>query len=279
MTPTLPSAVLLGVLPVLQWEVAGGLLEEAFRSLFDDLGALPARLPSSGRFLRRVRGRAALDLRVLTAVAGQLPGGSADEVERQAAAVAQVVAAAPPPDRLETPALLGYRARLLDLAARAVRAEVAVAAAAVTGYHQLETTLARPLGPEAAAGWAQELTARAGADVVRRRQDRLPEVPADLRDVLQDDWSTARDRLAVSCAGRGLLARFHRAWAQAGSMAVLAGPTWAEAPDLAWAWARTPGWQTRRVLTGQVVDVRASLLRRAVADARELLDRRERARR
>lgn len=337
-----------GVLPVLQWEVAGGLLEEAFRSLFDDLGALPARLPSSGRFLRRVRGRAALDLRVLTAVAGRLPGGSADEVERQyfgtagpapasssgrparelsprgllhdlrlvrmrtraslegdvvAAAVAQVVAAGPSLEPLPTSALLAYRARLLDLAGRAVRAEVAVAAAAVSAYHQLETTLARPLGPETAGGWAQELTARAGADAVRRRRDRLPEVPDDLRDVLQDDWPTAQQRLAGSSAGRDLLERYQRAWAQAGSTAVLAGPTWAEAPDLAWAWVhsaalrtetargddreeplercvrllqRTPGWQTRRVLTGQVVDVRASLLRRAVAEARELLGRRER---
>jgi rifampicin phosphotransferase len=346
------AEMLPGVLPVLQWQTGAALLEEAFRATFDDLGALPPRLPSSGRFLRRVRGRATLDLRVLTAVASRLPGGSPEEVEQQyfgtgpppvptatgrwqvlrqlsprrlshdlrvvrmrgrsvlegdvvVAAVEEVVQAARPLAPLATSELMAYRCRLLDLGGRAVRAEVAVAAAAVTAYRQLELALARALGTEAAARWAQELTARAGADAVRRRRDRLPHVPPELLDDLlaDGDWRAARRRLATTGSGRDLLHRFDEAWARAGSTAVFAGPTWAERPALAWGWARSaalrsdppelldadaplercvrllqdsPGWQTRRVLTGQVVDVRISLLRRAASDAVDLLSRRER---
>lgn len=70
-----------GVLPPLLWTVNGPLLEEAFRALYDALGIDPP--PSLGPMVGRYRGRAALNLSLLKAAAGHMPGGSAAEVERQ----------------------------------------------------------------------------------------------------------------------------------------------------------------------------------------------------
>lgn len=71
-----------GVLPPLQWETAGFLLDEAFRRLFDALDVLPERA-SSGPVIGRFRGRAALNLDVVEQMAAALPGGSPDDVEIQ----------------------------------------------------------------------------------------------------------------------------------------------------------------------------------------------------
>jgi pyruvate,water dikinase len=71
-----------GVLPPLLWQVNSHLVDQAFRAVLDGLG-LP--LDSVGRhgLLRRVRGRATLDFSALHQMATQLPGGAADELERQ----------------------------------------------------------------------------------------------------------------------------------------------------------------------------------------------------
>jgi pyruvate,water dikinase len=71
-----------GVLPPLQWTTAAPLLENGFRQLFDQMNALP--LNADGRpFLARIRGRAVLSLDLMKAAAAEVPGGSAEEIERQ----------------------------------------------------------------------------------------------------------------------------------------------------------------------------------------------------
>lgn len=71
-----------GVLGPLQWTTAGPLIENGFRHLFDQMGALPAQADDT-RFLARVHGRAVLSLDLMKAAALEVPGGSSDEIERQ----------------------------------------------------------------------------------------------------------------------------------------------------------------------------------------------------
>ncbi|MDY7103106.1 MAG: PEP/pyruvate-binding domain-containing protein [Actinomycetota bacterium] len=294
-----------GVLPPLRWETNALLLEEAFRRLLADLDVDvdvdvdgdPVGAADPTPLVRRVRGRAALDFGQLRSVAEALPGGVADELESQyfgtgpssaptasspdsqpraghglrgvlhdlrvlgarrravedsevvVAAVERMRAARPELDGRSDRWLLGYRRRLVDLAARGVAAEMAVAAAAAAAYRRLETMVEKHLGAVEAARHAQRVTTGANASI-------------------------ARDPDA--------------------SAAIFAGPTWrelgrrpVETPvddaqrrkarvDLEAALTATPGWRTTRILTGQVVDVRIHLVRRAIVDAVELLARRER---
>jgi phosphohistidine swiveling domain-containing protein len=71
-----------GVLPPLQWTTAAPLLENGFRQLFDQMNALPS-IADSRPFLARIKGRAVLSLDLMKAAAAEVPGGSADEIERQ----------------------------------------------------------------------------------------------------------------------------------------------------------------------------------------------------
>lgn len=72
-----------GVLPALVWQVATHLVEEAFSSVLDGLGLPLDESTGTGGLLQRVRGRAALDFSRLRQMATLLPGGAADELERQ----------------------------------------------------------------------------------------------------------------------------------------------------------------------------------------------------
>lgn len=71
-----------GVLPPLQWTTAAPLLEQGFRQLFDQMDALPS-MADRRPFLARIRGRAVLSLDLMKAAAAEVPGGSAEEIERQ----------------------------------------------------------------------------------------------------------------------------------------------------------------------------------------------------
>jgi pyruvate,water dikinase len=278
-----------GVLPPLWWDVNSFLVEEALRDILGRLGALPAGRHGTHEFVRRVAGRAALDLDLLKAAAAALPGASEAELERQyfgaaptgsgpgpstprwrhlrhqarAAAVARGTAGEVPVvldavarltadpaalTDLDDHDLLAYRRRLLDLGARAMTVELAVAAAAVAAYRRLELTIARHLGAAAGAAYAQRVTAGAGG--APRPQPGM-------------------------------------------SRAVFAGPTWADggagAPPPGRAPAadpltgrralehrlRTPKWRRTRLLTGQVVDVRIHALRRLITETAAGLDNRE----
>ncbi len=286
------AEMLPGVLPPLRWELNALLVEEALRTTFHHLGAdLP---PVTTRFLRRVRGRAALDLDVLKEVATTIPGGTAEEIERQyfgtrvedppegprprrrragsllrdvrvartrrhalcdaaivVAATAQVLDDVPDLGDRDDGDLLAYRLRLVDLSTRAMAAELAVAAIAGTAFAQLEAVLAGHLGPEAAATWAMSLTT--GADLAP------PPAPQASRSVFAGpSWAETGGAppAAASSDGAERQRSAHRA---------LAGEL-----------ASDPRWRRRRILTGQVVDVRLHLLRRLAADAVDDLGIRER---
>jgi pyruvate,water dikinase len=71
-----------GVLPPLQWTTAAPLLENGFRQLFDQMNALPPTADDRP-FIARVHGRAVLSLDLMKAAAAEVPGGSAEEIERQ----------------------------------------------------------------------------------------------------------------------------------------------------------------------------------------------------
>ncbi|MGY1679942.1 PEP/pyruvate-binding domain-containing protein [Geodermatophilus sp. SYSU D01176] len=283
-----------GLLPPLVWDVGSFLVEEALREVLGRLWGLPADRIGPHELVRRVHGRAALDLGLMEAAARAVPGGSEAELERQyfgaalpgadegrrahwwrtvrpalragaarrrAVPEAAVVLGAAdavladPPALEEQPddALLAYRRRLVDVGARATTVELAVAAAAVGTYRELEATLAGHLGEQEAAAAAQRVTAGAGGS---------------------------------------------RSRSVAASRSVFAGPTWAETgtgtpqrrgpghadretgrdaarEELEERLRSRPRWRRVRVLTGQVVDVRMHVLRRLVTDATEGLARRE----
>lgn len=288
------AEMLPGVLPPLVWRLAGGAVEEALRASFDALGAMDPALRTAHSIVRRVRGRAALDLDALSAVAASLPGGSAAAVEhgffggtppprssatpwwrrarhdlrveaarRRSLHEARVIVAAAsrlattPPDLLALPQdlLLGHRRRLIDLGWRAMAAEVGVSAAATAAYDHLLAHLAKHLDASDADRWARRLTTGIGTGTV-----------------------TARS-----------------------SVSVFAGPTWVELGmlpptpadedrtashrhdatdalrDLEEQLRTSPRWRRTRIATGQVIDVRLHLLRRLVADAALLLGWRQRA--
>jgi len=73
-----------GVFPPLRWQIASHLFNEAFSRLVEDLGAGSDRRHNHDRtFVRRVRGRVAMDFDALRDLARRLPGGSVDELESQ----------------------------------------------------------------------------------------------------------------------------------------------------------------------------------------------------
>ena len=72
-----------GVFAPLRWQIASHLFNEAFSRLVEDLGAGSDRHDEDHRFVRRVRGRVAMDFDALRDLARRLPGGSVDELELQ----------------------------------------------------------------------------------------------------------------------------------------------------------------------------------------------------
>ena len=204
-----------------------------------------------------------------------------------------------PPSPLTDVELLALRARVLDLAARAMTAELAVAAAAAAAYGRLEGTLCRHLG-SSGSSWAQLSTRSVGAQTVparaaamgHRLSARCPEA------LTARDWPEAREALAEA----GLADEVVDLARRAGCRSVFAGPTWDEDLTAMWALVRAgaarnvpapadwellsrmehalvsrPGWTRTRILTGQVVDVRLHMVRALLAEATELLTRREQA--
>lgn len=287
-----------GVLAPLHWELNGFILEEALRSFLDNLGIIRGSSAEDRPFVRRVRGRAAVDLDQLRDAASAIPG-AADELDRQyfgeshqpettaeadggLARTQQklselrqqirtlrtrgrvteqadiVIAAAQGLDRqrvdleaLTDEELLAYIQRLVDLGGRGLAAELAVAASSAAAYNRLEELLAANLGPHEAGRQVQRISAGSIASV-----ERSPH----------------------------------------GSAAVFGGPTWTELESAPRALPKTnqpsheenrrqledqlrtlPGWKRRRILTGQFVDIRLHVIRRAIAEVREQMLRREQA--
>lgn len=278
-----------GVLPPLQWSVASFLVEEAFRSVLATLDALPD--DGSRHFVRRVRGRAALDLDLLKAAAARIPGASEADIEAQYFGQGRGSrAASPPVGRL--------RALRRDLRAAAARrqarlqGEVVVAAvAAVAGAdpdlseldeRRLLSYRLRLLHVGVRAMTAElGVAASAAAAYVRLEQV--------LERYLDPDEAARHAQLVT----RG--ATMPPPPSLRASRSVFAGPAWDEvashhpppgrrAGPMDPAQARTelesrlvsdPRWRRTRVLSGQLVDVRLHLLRRMIADAVDDLGRRE----
>ncbi len=345
------TEMLPGVLPPLGWTIAGPMVEDAFRSLYAELGLLPTGLDRPFGFIARRRGRARLNLSLMEQVGQSVGGWSAEEVDqfylgegggaappdggsgfklrsplrawralrmRRAApraaesfrvAVEAALVVRPTVGELLDHELVAYRWRLRDLASSGMRAEVAVAAEAVTAYAALERLLERWV-PEEAAEWAQRLTRAAGrgtrtpVDCARRRLAGVePEHREALLAAVRDapPGQAVQQLAAISRGGADLVRDVSADLAALGSAAVYAGRTWDERADSVWrAVARTSAagdeddgvdelarleqhltasrrWRVVRIVTGQVVDMRRRYLRRLVADATLLLARREEA--
>ncbi len=122
-----------GVLPPLRWQIVSHLVDEAFRRMVSDLGA-DAMIADARprRFVRRVRGRAAMDFDALCELARALPGGSPDELDRQYFGSQRPGrAAAPPTPRPRRVAAVTHDLRLLRVERRAsLDAEVVISAVA-----------------------------------------------------------------------------------------------------------------------------------------------------
>jgi pyruvate,water dikinase len=253
------------------------------------VAALPDDIAAPHGLVRRVRGRAALDLDALKRVAASLPGGSAEAVEhgffgnggrlpnpprgarlrsarhdlrvdaarRRAVheagvvvlAAARLAAEHAPLDRLGPDALLGRRRRLVDLAWRAMAAELGVAAAATAAYDRLESFVAAHLPGGDAARWAQRVTTGIATAT--------PPTTASMSVFAGVTWDEAGVEPPVPPGGR-----------RGGADALT---------ELEAVLRALPRWRATRILTGQVVDVRLHLLRRLTADAVSLLGWRERA--
>lgn len=282
-----------GVLPPLVWDLNCFLVEEALRRVFDDIAANPTDRSSPGSVVRRARGRAALDLDLLKAVAAGLPGmsehdlehayfgtpveddgepparrwslsrdlriyaarqRSAAEAETVLVAVDQLVRTRPSITVLDDRSLLAYRLRLLDLGARAVAAELAVAAAAAASYQGLERFLARYLDDEEARQATQQLTAGAGLT--------LPVSDLSSRSVFAGPtWHES----GIPALGHDDEAWPDRTVDRRGAQAAIESRL-----------RRHPRWRRLRLLTGQVIDIQLRALRTGVTDAATGLVRRER---
>lgn len=280
-----------GVLPPLRWELNRFVLDEAFRSVLDSLDLITGSQAEDRPFVRRVRGRAAIDFDQLRDAASAVPGAAAeleyqyfgtevdgtvppgrqsrlarfrrdlqtmrtrDQVIEQADIVIRATHRLrdrkPDLAAMADAELLQYAARLTRLAARGLAAELGVAAAGAAAYGRLEAQLGQYLGPDEGPRAALAALSHSSASIEKD---------------------------------------------PAASAAIFGGPTWhelgTEPPATAHYSAKSSrrsrhqledrlrslrGWRRRRVLTGQIVDVRIHMLRRLIADASEQLRRREAA--
>ena len=199
--------------------------------------------------------------------------------------------------------------RLRHLAARAMAAEIAISAMAASTYRSVEAFLERHLateGTESLQSVAQRITGHDGSPRTALSLA-LGDLAREIRSAPQtSSLVSARDlrSFAETAIGREISPRFHAAIRRAGSRSTVGAATWEEAPELAWkvfqalVGDQVPsledhrdrdvarraverrlrddrGSRASRALTGQVIDVRASFLRREADDAAELLGRRE----
>lgn len=300
LSPAGVEEMLPGVLPPLVWDVASFCVEEGFRSLLADAGVALPEATGPHVVLRRVRGRAALDLDLLKAAAATLPGVQARDVELGYFGTATGPPAGDTAGVVTGPATtrrrrhsLRHDLRLLGARRRALAESdiVLVAAADLLSDFPSPTVLTdaellarrlRLLDLGARATAAEVAIAAVGAAAFRRLEAMLGKhlEPAAAAGFAQ--------RLAVG-------GRVSAPASPQSSMSVFGGPTWketsTECPSPAptpgaprWESAErevealltaSPGWRRARILTGQFVDVRLHSLRRAAAEARDRLAQRD----
>ena len=237
----------------------------------------------------------------------------ADEVELIKHAVHGVVHLDIDLRRLPADRLLRYRSRIRDLAWRIYATEVASSSAAASAYRALEVQVGRWLGDEEGVRWAQRLTAGTLAEssvgagrvnLLRDIYDRhVVDTPA-LQASLVRGGPSPRERIeALGGSGVSFLDEVDHCVRSFGAQAVYAGRTWNE--DMVGVWSqlsafarkaerpadgsdeslvelvdmlkRSPRWRFKRVITGQLIDMRIRMLRRMVEEATLYLRCREEA--
>lgn len=234
----------------------------------------------------------------------------ADEVQLIRHAVHGIVQLDIDLGRLPAERLLRYRSRIRDLAWRIYATEVAASSAAAGAYRALEVQIGRWLGEDEGVQWAQRLTAGtlAESSVGAGRVNRLRMIyeshatgtPA-LQSALREGGSEPRARIeALGVRGLAFLEEVDHCVRGFGAQAVYAGRTWSE--DMVGVWSqlssfarkRDPAenggdslaeligilkasrrWQLKRVITGQLIDMRLRMLRRMVEEATLFLRCRE----
>lgn len=146
-------------------------------------------------------------------------------------------------------ALLTYSHRLVDLSARALAAELGVAAAAAAGYARLVGELERHLGRADGEAAVQSVIAGCGVSAERTVSSSAGVFAGPTWDelALEPPVLDPVDPQVERAAAEALRKRLQS----------------------------LPGWTRRRVMTGQFVDVRSRVIRRVTADVLEQLRRRE----
>ena len=213
-----------GVLPALRWELNRFLLEEAFRSVLDSLGIIRGLAAEDRPFVRRVRGRAAIDFDQLRSAAAGIPGAVA-ELEYQYFGVGGT----PPPVTHRRKLGLGdLRRDILTLRTRRTVIEQSdVLIQVASGLLRRRPTLqylstddlvayARRLVDVSGRGLAAELGVAAASAAAYTRLEGLL-----TRHLGRDDGVAAAQRVT---SGGGVAA--HRD--PTSSAGVIAGPTWRE---------------------------------------------------
>jgi len=287
-----------GVLPPLRWELNSFLLEEAFRSVLASVGLLRGTDAEARPFVRRVRGRVAIDFDLLRDVGSAIPG-AVQELEYQYFGDTGADAALDTHTEELVRKRKGRQALARDLRLIQTRSKnidqadvVTATSRALLDQRPLLTAKSdaalvaytHRLVDLAGRGLAAELgVAAAGAAAYQR-------LTAQLRRYLPDE-DADRDALAVTAHTSAERAREPFA-----SAAIFAGPAWRELdtdppaslphdPDaaanaldkLAETLTSLPGWRRRRILTGQFIDVRVHVVRRIVTDVIQQIRRREEA--
>ncbi len=284
-----------GVLPPFRWELNKFILEEAFRSVLDSLGVIRGIPAEDRHFVRRVRGRAAIDFDQLREVASGIPG-AASELEAQYFGTSDSPTGQPPaspaPGRSSWVSRVKRELRTLQTRRRVIdQADMVVLATSGLGARRpdlgsLDDTrllaYLRRLVDLAARGLAAELgVAAAGAASYRRLELLLG------KHLGSDEATQATQSITIGLGGA------ERRPATA-SASVFAGPTWTELSstppepvkhdedelarrrhDLEERLKALPGWTRRRILTGQIIDTRLHLIRRTTTDVVDELRRRE----
>lgn len=201
------------------------------------------------------------------------------EAETFERAVDQVLSLRTDLHELRSSELLAYRARVRDLAASGLAAEVAVAVAAVASYRALEVALERWVGDKAPR-WAQRLTRDASGGsrgacacaaalwTVFQNVANSDALEAAIAEATPAD-AEARLR-AVGPVGEALVGGLWDALGRVGSAGVYAGPTWDEQPG--YVWQTILGCLRARIERGRRDPLEQA--RTGAADALALLERR-----
>lgn len=248
---------------------------------------LLARLRHDVR-VARIRARALVDADIVLQAVEHLVDGQGEALPDDAGALWQM------------------RLRHQDLLMRIADTEVAVAALAVAAFDRLVRFLHPYVHDDATVMAADLLEGSVTSPAVTRWlevAEGFRRHPVGRRALQCHDWLEARGILITAGEdGRHLLEQFEQSVRRAGSRSVPGGVTWAEEPERAWAavtaaasmparptrerpdlsltevpsrLTETERWRRRRVLTGLVIDSQQVLLKRHVAEAGRLLQRRE----